>query len=857
MKTKLFFIACFLMLTMHTVNAQTGNNYPLSVSWQPLMNNYDGKEQALSILTLQNTSDKPFPWKGWRLYFNFIRLLEPVDSSQPLDAVHINGDYFYFLPNAKGKELQPGEKVTYTMVSKSWVVNYNDAPQGFYLRWDNAKLEPLGPVNYMRPTDEKAFFRVAGDKEMNADMLYEKNLRYQQNEVLQRGQILPTPVSMERHSGTYTLKKKLHISYDKGFQDEAELLSGTLKTYFGITAQTAVHTSSGAKDIRLLKEEGLGPEGYKLEVAAKEITVKASANAGIFYGIQSLKLLIDPANYNKGLSSKIVLPLVTVTDEPRFGSRSLMLDVARNFQPKEQILKMLDIMALYKLNTFHFHLNDDEGWRLEIPSIPELTETGAHRAHWEEGKEYNNLPPSYGSGPFADKGRGSGYYSQADFIEILQYAKRRHIKVIPEIETPGHARAAIQAMNSRYRKLLKSGDKVKAEAFLLQASGDSSVFRSVQKWNDNVMDVSMPSVYTFLEQVTDDIIAMYKMADAELETIHFGGDEVPNGVWEGSPAFAKLKQTDPAIKSTEDLWLRHFDKLYTMLKNKGLLLSGWEEVGMQKITQDGKKKWIPYKGFKDKGIHLNVWNNLGGNEDLAYRLANAGYKVKLSFVSNFYFDMAYHKDFDEQGFYWGGFIDLERPFSFVPFHYLTNQKQDWLGRPLPERVLANAEKLTPEGERNIVGLQALLWSETIKSEKEMERMLFPRLLAFSERAWAKPGVWEQDGETAASKAQYEKEVKHFFNIVGQQELKRLLHLGVEYRIPTPGVRQLENKVHVNMELPGFVIRYTENGQIPKNTDPVYSKPVAYTKGMVFRAFDERGRGGLPVSPDLTEGKHEK
>lgn len=838
-------ICCFLSLSIGAI-AQTKNPYPLTLSWQPLLNNYEGKEHALSVLTITNTSGHDFLWKGWRLYFNFIRLAEPVDAMQVLDVKHVNGDYFYFTPNANGKTLKPGEQVTYTMISKSWIVNFNDAPQGFYL--DIAgKQEALGAVEILPPVDDKAFYRVAADAEMNAEMIYAKNQRFNFDKALAKGQVLPTPVSTSLGKGTYTLKKNINISYDAPFLKEGQLLQEDLEQLFTITSRLETKTRSKESNIALILDQSLPAEGYKLGIAKNGVTLYAATPAGMFYAIQSLKILIDPRYYDKKNSTAITLPFIQIVDEPRFGSRSLMLDVARNFQTKEQIFKILDAMALYKLNTLHFHLNDDEGWRLEVPSFPELTTVGSRRGHWIPEDDADWLPPSYGSGPNVDNPRASGFYSQLDFMEILQYAQRRHIQVIPEIETPGHARAAIQAMNSRYRKFIALGDTVAANQYLLQSAGDRSEFRSVQKWNDNVMDVSLPSVYSFLEQLTDDIIAMYQQAGVDLQTIHFGGDEVPNGVWESSPAFAKLKAQDPTINDPSDLWTRHFDILYQMLQKRGLYLSGWEEVGMEKVVEDGRKKWVPFAGFQDRNIHLNVWNNLGGNEDLAYRLANAGYKVKLSFVSNFYMDMAYYKQFREQGFYWGGFIDLERPFSFIPYDYLRNQKQDWLGRTLPDRVLNGAVKLTEKGKNNIVGLQASLWSETIKSEKQMESMLFPRLLAFSERAWAQPGAWEQGGEF--QEEVYQTALQNFFHIVGAQELQRLplLRTAVAYRIPTPGLKLIDGQVFANMELPGFVIRYTEDGSNPNQNSKRYSGPVPYTAGLVFQAFNSQGDSSLPIS----------
>jgi hexosaminidase len=244
-----------------------------------------------------------------------------------------------------------------------------------------------------------------------------------------------------------------------------------------------------------------------------------------------------------------------------------MVDIARNFQSKQQLLKTLDLMALYKLNVLHFHFSDDEGWRLEIPGLPELTTVGARRGH--ALNDENFLHPSFGSGPDIAS-HGTGFYSKADFIEILKYAKERHIDVIPEIETPGHARAAVASMTARYNRLLKEGQKAEAEQYLLYHPADTSKYKSVQRWYRNVIDVSLPSTYTFLEKVVDEIVLMYKEANAPLETLHFGGDEVPGGVWAGSPAVHRLMKENSSVKTISDLWYYFFGNISEMLGKKGL-----------------------------------------------------------------------------------------------------------------------------------------------------------------------------------------------------------------------------------------------------------------------------------------------
>jgi len=815
----------------------------LAVSWQPLENNYLGKEQALSALEIKNNGTKPIPKDGWKLYFNFVRIITPKSTNDKLAITHINGDLFCISPTRSFEGLAPGAHIRYEMISNSWLVNSSDAPQGFYLVWDaDNTIQPLGNVAVLAPADEKKFFRVGGDKETSPEMIFEQNELIPDIPEKDLTKIFPTPSFYQEGDELFHISDQTAIVYDDDFEQEAILLNTAIAGLLGKQLKIAGAAKDVSNAIRLQKEPTLSGEAYELVVSTMGITIKSATPAGIFYGMQSLKTMISP-HYYAVKSDRIAVKAVVVKDKPRFEYRALMLDVARNFQPKEQIKKTLDLMALYKLNTLHFHLNDDEGWRLEIPPLPELTAVSSKRGHIVGGA-YSNLPPSYGSGPLIGQSSGSGYYNKSDFIEILRYAAERHIRVVPEIETPGHARAAIKAMEARYHRLLKEGDKQNAEKYLLRNFDDQSTYQSVQKWNDNVMDVTMPSVYAFLETVTDELIAMYKEAGVTLNTIHFGGDEVPKGVWEKSPSYALLKTTNAHIRSTDDLWDYFFDRIYLLLKKKNLYLSGWEEVALHKVSVEGKKKWTPNTDFTNRNIHVNVWNNLLGNEDLAYRLANSGYKVILSFVSNFYFDMAYYKQFNEPGFYWGGFTELDKPFSFIPFNYLRNQQKNYLGRQLQDSVLAHATKLTDYGKTNIVGVQGLLWSETVKNTGQMEYLLLPRLLALAERAWSKSPQWAEESDSVKSKHAYDASLAKFFNIAGKRELKRLDYYGggLAYRIPAPGFKKIGNYVSANCQLPGFIIRYTTDGSTPTANSPIYHSPLKVDGNLVFRAFNSKGRG---------------
>ena len=243
---------------------------------------------------------------------------------------------------------------------------------------------------------------------------------------------------------------------------------------------------------------------------------------------------------------ELAIDAVEIEDAPRFGYRGLMLDVGRNFHSKETVKKLLELMAFYKLNRFHWHLSDDEGWRIEIKALPELTAIGSRRGHTKD--ESDRLVPSLGSGPSAEAtgSGGTGFYSQDDFIEVLRFANERHIEVIPEFDVPGHSRAAVIAMAARARRLIEEGKPEAAGEFLLTDPGDKSKYESVQMWHGNVLDVGRDATYRFVNEVIGELADMYRRAGVPLTTIHLGGDEVPEGAWLASPACEGIATTSDA-----------------------------------------------------------------------------------------------------------------------------------------------------------------------------------------------------------------------------------------------------------------------------------------------------------------------
>jgi len=816
-------------------------DYKISLQWQPVQNNFEGKDQSLSVLSITNGSTYDLPSYGWTLYFNYSGTFAKPDS-RGLTISFINGDLYKIEPNAASDGISAGARIDFQMVRSGRIDNLTQSPQGFYLVFDDSPDKAI-PVNCTYPDPSPDFLKsLASSKTwMNPAFVYSKNQGVQDIPESKLPLIFPSPVSYKVSDAEFTIGSNTGISADGLFIKEAAYLADELAKLL-ISAPKVQNIGTSA--IVFKKDSKIGEEAYELNVSEKGILISASTPAGAFYAVQSLKSLISPLSW-KSKQQTIKIQAVEVKDYPRFGYRSFMLDIARNFQPKEEILKVLDLMSLYKLNVFHFHFSEDEGWRVEIPSLPELTQVGAVRGHTTDNK--NNIQPAFASGGLPNKLPGSGYLSRKDFIDILKYAAARHIQVIPEIESPGHARAAIKAMENRYTRLMKAGKPAEALKYRLTDPQDKSQYRSVQGWNDNVMDVALPSVYNFIEKVTDELILMYKEAGAPLKTIHYGGDEVPAKVWEQSPSYLKLKASDPAIKSTDDLWYYYFGKLNAMAKKRGLFVSGWEEAGMRKTTLDGKPHYIANPDFADDHFQLHVWNNVigWGAEDLAYRLANGGYKVVLSPVSNQYFDLAYNSSYYEPGYKWGGMVDVDKPFYFIPFDFLKNVKEDGQGMPIRNLDQTKMIRLTDYGKTNIVGLQGLLWSENNISTERLEYMLLPKLFGLAERAWAKEPEWAVGEYSVLNDLYYTNAWSLFSNIIGKRELPRLsyYHNGFAYRIPEVGLKSENSRVYANIQLPGLVIRYTTDGTEPNPESKIYTEPLSLKGKLRFAAFDVRGRRG--------------
>ncbi|MEY3350258.1 MAG: hypothetical protein RIQ50_369, partial [Bacteroidota bacterium] len=294
-------------------------------------------------------------------------------------------------------------------------------------------------------------------------------------------------------------------------------------------------------------------------------------------------------------------------------------------------------------------------------------------------------------------------------------------------------------------------------------------------------------------------------------------------------------------------------KINRILRERNLYVSGWEEIGMRESKVDGNRVMMVNPEFANNNFHTYVWNTVigWGAEDLPYRLANGGYKVVLCAVSNLYFDLAYHKDFNENGYYWGGFVDVDKSFYFIPYDYLKNTKVDPYGNPFDPKMLVGKDKLTDYGKTNILGIQGQLWSENIRSAADLEYSAFPKMLGLAERAWSTDPQWATEKDPARSSELYNEAWSVFTNTVGKKELFRLNYFqgGAEFRIPTVGLKIIDQRVHANIQLPGLVIRYTTDGSEPTSSSKLYTAPVAEKGILRFKAFDSKGRSGRTTNID--------
>lgn len=448
-------------------------------------------------------------------------------------------------------------------------------------------------------------------------------------------------------------------------------------------------------EIQHQAEPSLASEAYHLVISTHAVVLEAPGLPGLFYGVQTLRQLLPAEIYSPvPVQRAWTIPCVAISDKPRFLWRGAMLDSCRHFMPLEFIYKFIDTLALHKLNRFHWHLTDDQGWRIEINRYPRLTEVGAFRKQTLLGHYRENMEqPRYDGIPHG------GFYTQAEIRQIVAYAQKRFITVVPEIEMPGHAQAAIAA----YPELGNTSQPVEVS----------------QTWgiHEHIFNVN-ETTFEFLQNVLTEVMDLFPG-----QYIHIGGDEAPKKEWRASPA-AQNRMKELGLTDEDQLQSYFIKRIDAFLTAKGRRLLGWDEI---------------LEGGLAPGATVMSWRGEQGG----IAAANAGHAVVMASNHYTYLDYLQSTDQENEPLSIGGYIPLEKVYSF---------------EPIPAEIQSAQTQ-------HVLGAQGQLWTEYISTPAQVEYMAFPRLCALAEVVWSPSDVKNFDNFTD--------------RLLVHQE--RLRHSGVNYR----------------------------------------------------------------------------
>lgn len=787
----------------------------LSLTWKLEKDSVEAR-YFKNTFCLTNNGNKSLA-DNWVIYFNQTPIYYQQPINAPLEIECIGSTYYKMYPTEHYQALAPGETLSFTILSEGNVINVSSVPEGAYIVATDEKGKMLQPQNI--PIEIGLFTPDAQwIRSKNSFPYADGNYLYKQNDDFSKPvdcdilSLFPIPKKVEKTGGVSTFSPKVGLKFDGVFKEEALLLKKQLTSQLGCTVSDKdEETIIELKKTELPATCQCPDEYYEFVIKNNLLTLKANDAHGIFNACQTLVALLD----NMKLASS-PLPNLHITDYPDMGHRGIMLDVARNFTKKTDLLKLIDILSFYKMNVLHLHLSDDEAWRVEIPGLEELTEIASRRGHTTD--ELTCLYPAYAWGwNEADTtSLANGYYSRSDFMDILKYAKERHIRIIPEIDIPGHSRAAIKAMNARYRKYIDTNQS-KAEEYLLIDFADTSQYLSAQNFTDNVINVAMPSTYRFLEKVIDEIGRMYQDAGVELPAFHVGGDEVPEGIWEGS-SICRTFMKEHGLTKIRDLKDYFLEQILEMLDKRNIQAVGWQDIVMKPDNTVNEH-------FRNSKVLNYCWNTIPeqGGDEVPYKLANAGYPIILCNVGNFYLDMAYCYHVEEPGLRWGGYVDEYVTFDMLPFDIYKSLRRNLKGESMDVKTASNGKQpLTKEGYKNIKGLSGQIWAETIRSFEQIEYYLFPKVFGLAERAWNAQPSWALSPD---SKVYVDAKRKYNAGIV-TYELPRLAKRGINFRVSPPGTIVKDGLLFVNTTNPNAVIRYTTDSSEPTENSVKWQTPIA-------------------------------
>jgi hexosaminidase len=501
--------------------------------------------------------------------------------------------------------------------------------------------------------------------------------------------IIPRPVSLTVQEGAFVLTgtTTIHIH---GYSNElADQLAGYLRPATGFPLPVTVEQAR--EDAIVLERDTslarLGPEGYRLESKPGRVTIRAAGPAGIFYGIQTLRQLLPSAIFREAFTDRArwTIPAVIIEDYPRFTWRGAHLDVCRHFMPKEFVKKYIDLLALHKLNSFHWHLTDDQGWRIEIRKYPRLTEVGAWRDETLVGR-YESDPAKR----VFDDQRHGGFYTQDDMREIVAYARARFINVVPEIEMPGHAQAAIAA----YPQLGNTGRNLS----VLTIWGVSEDILNPEE-----------STVRFMQDVLTEVLELFPS-----QFIHIGGDEAAKTQWRAS-ARVQARMRELGLKNEEEMQSWFIHRMDEFLTARGRRLVGWDEI---------------LEGGLAPNATVMSWRGMAGGITAAL----SGHDVVMAPGSHTYFDHYQSQNRADEPLAIGGFTPIEKVYAFEPVpdtlppefrrHILGAQAQLWT------EYITSPKQAEYMAYPRLTALAEVLWTPV---ERKDYRDFTTRLLGHLER----------------------------------------------------------------------------------------------------------------------------
>ena len=795
------------------------------------INELRSQDNRLNVtLDITNKTNKDIT-SLWSLHWNQISaMLDSESLPKNLKYEYVGGQSYNILSFGKDYILNKGESISIDLKQRGVVKRKSDLPMGGFVIINDDIID----VKFINLWEN-----AIDIEDLNIPTSNDRYNNYLSNKLLDKSNldlIVPTPNKIELLEGEIDLKNKYSIDIDKSLNLSFDLIESLMSGVVDIIS------NDEKTDIKLSLLDTLEKESYILNIDNDNISIYASDRSGALYAVQSLKQIF--------LVSKLEntqIRNLKINDSPKFSYRGMLLDISRNFYGPKKIKQILDYLSFFKINHLDFRLTDDEGWRLEIPGLEELTEVGSKRAYTKD--ESDNLIPIYGSGPSTNS-TGSGYLSKPEFIDILKYANQRNITVIPQISYPSHIRSAIISMNARYQKYMKLGDKQEAEKYLLIDPDDQSEYYSAQGYDDNIVCICRESSFTFYEKVIDEIYLMYTEAGIQMKKFGVGADELPYGAWRKSPLCDKFMEEKSITGDYNALYQYEQRRIYDKLSSYGLTMTGWDDI-LLKLTEKNQSETKIKDFFKEDDILLFVWKNDwgGGRQDMIYKYANLGYNTIMSNSSAFYFDMVDDKDFDNIGLSWSGYADYKDMWTVDVFD-IFNDSYGVEKNNTSTDYINKSEKINPKNRDKIIGVQSQIWSETIRNEDILDYMFMPNIIVFSQKAWSQDDSWMNILDKELKDQTLEIEWNKFTNNLGQRVLPMVDNIfgGLTYDLPKPGGIIVNDSLYANTVFPGLDIKYTLDGTSPDSNSENYTTPVKIkTDDIVhLRLFDKTGRGGNDI-----------